>query len=205
MRVRRAPRPRGQGALDYCTTTPTDCTITTRLLDCYTTRSAPRPKTRSTLSCRSIGCFTTARLLSYYYFLNYTTSHTRTDPFRASPHNIVAFVLQVRWDPSTGDAGDPYAAAQERERQAAAELDAALRNSQRRGTPVGRVGLMSKYDTHLAQQRAAKAERRKLDAAGMNISWTRTAAPPPLVPADALEMSRRVPAKKVTSWSLGGF
>jgi hypothetical protein len=107
-----------------------------------------------------------------------------------------------RWDASTGDAGDPYAARKARERQAQTELDAAIRNSQRRA-PTRRLGLLAEYQVQLEQQRAAKLERRKLEAAG--IAWTRASWTAPISEVDALEMSRSVPARKVTTWSLGSI
>eukprot|EP00967_Tisochrysis_lutea_P069337 scaffold91074_cov32-Tisochrysis_lutea.AAC.3 len=110
-----------------------------------------------------------------------------------------------RWDPSTGDCGDPYKARREREKQAQAQLDAAIRNSQRREAPAQRMGLLAGYQASLQQQRAAKLERRKLEAAGRPVTWTRDGYTPPLSETDALEMTRSVPVRKVTTWSLGSI
>jgi len=115
---------------------------------------------------------------------------------------------KVRWDESTtGDGGgDPYAATKARERRATAELDSAMRNSRRRGPPSGRVGLMTQYEAQLEEQRSVKMERRKLEAAGHTVAWTgRYNYTAPLSEADAREMSRSVPVRKVTTWSLGSI
>jgi len=111
-------------------------------------------------------------------------------------------VGKARWDPSSGVVGDQYAARKARERQAQSELDDAIRNSQRRA-PTRRVGILAEYQAQLEQQRATKLERRKLEAAGHTVSWTRACWTAPISEADALEMSRSVPARKITTWSLG--
>mmetsp|Transcript_42252 Transcript_42252/g.92604 ORF Transcript_42252/g.92604 Transcript_42252/m.92604 type:complete len:252 (+) Transcript_42252:256-1011(+) len=108
--------------------------------------------------------------------------------------------LKVRWDGSTGSAGDPHAYAKERKQHEKAGLEAALANS-KRYQPKQRMGLVEREKAYLEEQRRQKAERRAVESAGG--TWYTPEAP--LAPADAMEMSMQVPSRKVTTWSLGGF
>lgn len=108
--------------------------------------------------------------------------------------------LKVRWDGSTGSAGDPHAYAKERLAHEKAGLNAALENT-RLHQPKQRVGLMQREQFFQEQLRQQKLERRALESAGG--IWS--PPEPPLHAADTLELSKQVPCRKVTTWSVGGF
>ena len=83
-----------------------------------------------------------------------------------------------RWDPSTGDGGDPYRAAQLRAQQREEAHRAALGQSRRRPARKGRVGLVEREAAFLEEQRAAKARQRAPahvfgSSAEDNLKWSR--------------------------------
>lgn len=108
--------------------------------------------------------------------------------------------LKVRWDGSAGTDKDYYTQQREYRQQEQVTLDAALTNS-RRHQPRSHMSVIEREKAHQEEIRAQKAAKRAVEAAG--LPW----APPqpPLSEADALEMSRQVPCKKVTTWNLGSL
>jgi len=108
--------------------------------------------------------------------------------------------LKVRWDGSTGTDKDYYTQQREYRQQEQVTLDAALSNSARH-QPRAHTSVIEREKAHQEAIRAQKAAKRATEAQG--LTWV--PAQPPLSAIDALEMSRQVPCRKVTTWSLGSL
>ena len=81
-------------------------------------------------------------------------------------------------------------------------LEAARANGKKH--PPRRRGTLYERETrHQAELRERKATRRRLESMGTPAPWQETG--PPLSAEDQLELSRQVPARKTTTWSLGSF
>ena len=108
-----------------------------------------------------------------------------------------------RWDGATGAGGDPYAAQCAHEARGQKMLEAALANGKKH-PPRRRETLYERETRHQAELRERKATRRRLESMGITPApWQE--AGPPLSAEDQLELSRQVPARKTTTWSLGSF
>ena len=104
-------------------------------------------------------------------------------------------------DGATGAGGDPYAGQCAHEARGQKMLEAALANGKKH-PPRRRETLYERETRHQAELR-----ERKATAAASSHGHAGAVAGdgPPLSAEDQLELSRQVPARKTTTWSLGGF
>eukprot|EP00966_Prymnesium_polylepis_P286531 6618793-Prymnesium_polylepis.1 len=132
-----------------------------------------------------------------------------------------SLATKPRWDPATGHAGDPYRAEKEKNARIEAESIADRDYSRRHPPKLQQPTLKQREEIFLAEQRKAKelarAERERAAAMGMPLGTSTWAGyntlgssvyPAPAVTAAdrvAMDVTQQVPARKTTTWSLGGF
>ena len=154
-----------------------------------------------------------------------TNEHALDVPRLPRPHAISRCEFPVhpaldskpRWDPSTGDGGDPYGAEKANRAVLEKERIEALAHSKRHPPKNHRESLIQREERFLQEKREAKlASRSKSIAAvemfrfGSTLGSGGNAHPATLrfgetISEDNAHMLYQVPVKQVTTWNLGGF